>query len=420
MLLLMRRLLAASVLALLAICALAGAASAKTAKPTITSVAPAQVGIGGTLVIKGKNFASGAANNRVFFSRATDGKAVRARPSKASKTRIEVVVPAGLTAFLLNGQPTRFQVAIFTKVLGSKLSKSKSPLVFPAGSTPTTPGTPTAPGTPATTTTPPPPPDCDADGTPDASDTDDDNDGLPDTTEAAIKTNPCNKDTDADGIGDAYEYYASLDLNSSPNYAGKRPYPNPLDASDASKDFDGDGLTMTQEYAASAKFGTATSAPLTYSDGDQTSAAPANPGALDLDFNGRITDEEKDADNDGLPNWLEIANLEPAPTAPGSCSFVGPANAPTIFTDCGGPLMPNGNTFRVPPKTATGAPSPPYLAQTDYLDPDSDGDGVNDGADDQDLDGITNLNEATSTHTDPQDPCDPDPNAQFCPTHPSH
>jgi hypothetical protein len=281
--------------------------------------------------------------------------------------------------------------------------------------------------------TPPPPPDCDADGTPDASDADDDNDGLPDDVEAAIKTDPCKPDTDGDGIGDAYEYYSSLDLNGSPNYAGKRPYPNPLDSTDAQKDFDGDGLTMAEEYAASVKYGTATSAPLTYSDGNQQSVAPANPGAMDLDNNTRITDDEKDADNDQLPNWVEIAKGETEPVAGSACAFV-PSTGPgltvygNVYTSCnGGTQMPNGLTFGdLETTTTTGAPPPAYDAtnRLNWLDPDTDGDGTMDGADDEDFDGVSNIEEITAGtdtyYTEPEDPCDPNPGSRSCPVHPSH
>jgi hypothetical protein len=44
--------------------------------------------------------------------------------------------------------------------------------------------------------------DFDADETPDCVDTDDDNDGLSDTDEDALGTNPLNPDTDGDGVGD--------------------------------------------------------------------------------------------------------------------------------------------------------------------------------------------------------------------------
>src|SRR4051794_5332151 len=167
------RFLSTCVLALLAFCALASASFGATPKPTVTSFSPAQVPVGGTVVLKGKNFRSGAKNDRVFLSRVSDGKAVRVRPKKASKTRIELVVPSTVTNFLVGGKATRFQVAVFTKVLGPKTKKTRSPIILPAGSSPAAPGTPGAPGAPGTpgapgsstgpALTPPPPPDCDAD-----------------------------------------------------------------------------------------------------------------------------------------------------------------------------------------------------------------------------------------------------------------
>src|SRR3954451_24331822 len=140
------RLLPACVVALIAVCALASASLAATPKPTIASASPAQVPVGGTLVLKGKNFRSGAKNDRVFLSRVSDGKAVRVRPKKASKTRIELVVPSTVTNFLVGGKATRFQVAVFTKVLGPKTKKTRSPIILPAGSSPVAPGAPAAPG----------------------------------------------------------------------------------------------------------------------------------------------------------------------------------------------------------------------------------------------------------------------------------
>jgi hypothetical protein len=367
----------------------------------------------------------------VFFSRATDGKTVRARPSKASSTRrMEVVVPAGVTSYLTitNGAAgaTRFQLQILSGKFSKKTARSRSPIVLPASATNNGGG-----GT--VGVTPPPPADCDADGTPDSSDTDDDNDGLGDDTEANIHTDPCKKDTDGDGVADAFEYYSSLDLNGNPTYAGKRPYPNPLDAADALKDFDGDGLTQADEFAAASKFGTAITAPLTYSDGNQTSAGGGNGGVMDLNENGRISDDEKDADNDGLPNWIELAKTEPAPyagaDAPAPCAFAGNtgphANLYTdVFTDCGAGRQPNGNTFAAIGTTATGAPAPPDYYKNDFLDADSDGDGVLDGFDDLDHDGLTNVEEIVAggdgLFTNPVDPCDPSIEARTCPTHQSH
>ena len=52
-------------------------------------------------------------------------------------------------------------------------------------------------------------PDCDADGLRNSVDTDDDNDLLPDTLEATLKTDACNWDTDGDGMGDGWEYQSA-------------------------------------------------------------------------------------------------------------------------------------------------------------------------------------------------------------------
>jgi hypothetical protein len=425
----MRRLIISSALALVALAAAAASASAASA-PVITSFSPAQVRVGQTLVINGKNFKKGVRNNRVFFIRATDGKTVRSRPKTANSTRqMTVVVPAGVAKFLTikdgAAVATRFQLQVLSGAFSKKTGRTRSPLILPAGA-PNTPSTPGAVGV-----TPPPGADCDADGTPDSTDGDDDNDGLADDVEAQVHTDPCKKDTDGDGVDDAFEYYSSLDLNANPTYAGKRPYPNPLDPSDNTKDFDGDGLTQAEEFAAAVQFGTATSAPLTYSDGNQQSVGPAGAGAMDLDNNVRITDDEKDADNDGLANWLEIAKGEPGPS--GGCAFAnstGPGTAvyTNIYTVCGGgPMMANGNTFgNLQSTTTTGAPPPPYDStnRLNYLDADTDGDGVTDAIDDEDFDGVSNIEEITAGvdgyYTEPEDPCDPNPDSRSCPVHPSH
>jgi hypothetical protein len=433
----MRRLIFTSILALVALASIVATASAATHAPVITSFSPSQVAVGQTLVLHGKYFQKGVKNNRVFFSRATDGKTVRTRPSKANSTKtMSVVVPAGVTGFLTvtNGvaQPTRFQIQLLSGKFSKKTAKSKSPIILPAGAV-VAPGTP---GSTPTTVTPPPPSDCDGDGVPDSQDTDDDNDGLPDTLEAQIHTDPCKADTDGDGVGDAYEYYASLDLNHNPNYAGKRPYPNPLDPTDAKTDFDGDGMTMLEEYAASALLGDTTVPPLPYSDGNQMSAAPANPGAMDLDGNGRYTDEEKDADNDGIPNWIEMAKGEITPSPNSNCQFAASDPVGTFgayanaFTSCDGGTtrMPNGTTFTAPSNghTITGGIEPAWIITNalNFVDPDSDGDGIPDGADDQDGDLVPNLEEITPGNDGlqdaPTDPCDPNTESPTCPTHASH
>ena len=435
----MRRLILSSVLALVALAAISANASA-AASPVITSFSPAQVRVGQTLVINGKNFKKGVKNNRVFFSRATDGKTVRVRPSKASSTRrMEVVVPGAVAKFLTiqNGVPvgTRFQLQVFSGTFSKKTSRSRSPIITPAGAA----DNPSSPGT-TVGTTPPPPADCDSDGTPDSTDTDDDNDGLPDDLETSLGTGTCKKDTDGDGVEDGFEYYSALDLNGNAlPYPGKRAYPNALDGSDAAKDFDGDGMTDAEEFAAWNLYGgrvlpTAAGQSFPYSAGNQTSTAANGIGAMDLDNDGRYTDDEKDADGDKLPNWVEMAkNTEKDYPLGSPCAFaVSTGPAPThyanAFTDCGAGPRPNGNTFGnvVTPTTAAGTAPPDYLStqRLNYMDPDSDGDSTNDGDDDNDFDGLSNLEEVTAGtdgyYTEPQDPCDPDTDARTCPIHPAH
>jgi hypothetical protein len=356
-------------------------------------------------------------NNRVFFARASDGKTVRARPSRANSTRrMTVTVPASITAFLeiKNGvaTPTRFQIYVLSGKLSKKTARSKSPIILPAGTT----GNPQGPGSvPVAGSTS----DCDQDGTPDSTDTDDDNDGLSDDLEAAIHTDPCKKDTDGDGAEDGFEFYSAQDLNSNAvPYPGKRPYPNALDATDGGKDFDGDGLTNLEEYGAWNLYGgrVLPSGPgqsFAYSDGNQTSTAGGNAGGRDFDTNGRLTDEEKDADGDGIANWIELAKGSVSAPAFGSWTNSNGTLCPNVsgsprFQDCGAGTVGNGNTFTEGNYASWFKP--------DWLDPDSDGDGITDGADDQDHDDLSNLTELANG-TNPVNPCEPSPESRTCQEH---
>ena len=120
--------------------------------------------------------------------------------------------------------------------------------------------------------------DCDHNGVLNRDETDDDKDLLPDGLEAAIGTDPCNADSDGDGVTDGYEYQSARDLNDDENaqpntympYPGKRPYPNPLFA-DAGIDYDGDSLTLGEEFGLWKYVGNLTLSPLSYSDGEQYS-----------------------------------------------------------------------------------------------------------------------------------------------------
>jgi Bacterial TSP3 repeat len=376
--------------------------------------------VGSVLVLHGKNFSRVARNNRVYFRRASDGKTVRARARKATTRRLEVVIPQTVDNFLTvapdgTKQPTRFQIGIFTTVFGPYTKKSQSPLIAPAGATPVTPGTP---GTP-----PPVGPDCNKNGIPDANDTSDsDGDGLADNFEVQVGTNPCNKDTDGDGIEDGYEYFSALDLNSNARpYPGKKPYPNPLDGSDASVDFDGDGLTDAEEFAAWNLYGgrilPAPGQSFPYSGGNQTSPAAPGPGGTDYDQNGKTTDDEKDADGDGLANWVELARGSSAGGAWTAANGTPcPPSGAAKFQNCGAGLVPNGNTFVPSTATFTGAAMPTFVVGTNWLDPDTDGDGIHDLQDDQDHDDIANTTEIDN-QTDPVDPCAPDTESRTCPQH---
>ena len=69
----MRRIMALSLISLAAVAAFAGSAFARTPRPVISSVSPTSVNIGQVLTLKGKNFAKGGKNDRIYFRRASDG-----------------------------------------------------------------------------------------------------------------------------------------------------------------------------------------------------------------------------------------------------------------------------------------------------------------------------------------------------------
>jgi hypothetical protein len=224
--------------------------------------------------------------------------------------------------------------------------------------------------------------DIDNDGLDNAHDDDDDGDGLSDYDETHTLapdqfhkgTDPLLWDTDSDGVSDAFEYYSALDLNQNYRpYPAKRPYPNPLDGTDANSDFDQDGLTNLEESEAwqytncgvaknvtpancQARF------PLTYSDGTQMT-----------DGAGGVKDGERDVDNDGLTNWVEAH---------------GPLSSPDWWTS----MLNSDNVKCAPDYSESPYPGPKYLG-TDFVDPDTDGDHLPDGDDDIDHDGYTNADE---------------------------
>jgi hypothetical protein len=374
----MRRLM---ILCLLALSALAGGARSARAgkkgpKPQITRVTPMRISVGNLLTIRGRHFKSKAKSNTVIF-RASNGRTAFAKPSRASSTKLVVKVPAAAARLLSvrnsRQRPTRLKLRVLAGKFSDYTSRRLSPVVTGVGG---------------------------GDGGGGGGDTlaacdsssDHDGDLLPNALELAIKTDPCLRDTDKDGIEDGFEYQSALDLNHYPAnpplpYPGKRPYPNALDPADADNDYDGDGLTQREEFAAWMGFSSdgnprsarpGSLANLTYSDGLQRSVTPfAAPAgalydwALDWDEDGQLSDDERDADGDGIGNWDEQHGR---------------------FTEPWWPARHNGQNE---PKESK-YPNINFLDVGDLSDglalvvADMDGDGIPDGFDDQDHDGLSN------------------------------
>ncbi|HWM12138.1 MAG TPA: hypothetical protein VNO82_22450 [Solirubrobacteraceae bacterium] len=414
---------------------------AKAAKPTIARVTPMRLEVGETLTIRGKRFRAKPRRNTVIF-RGADGRTAFAKPRRASRRKLVVKVPASVARLLIvrdgRQRPTRLTLRVLAGRFSAFTPRRLSPVVLGIGGAggPGDPGGPGGPGDPAKKLAA-----CN-------SDADHDNDLLPNLREIEIGTDPCLLDTDGEGIEDGYEYQSARDLNDDeyqdPNsilpYPGKRPYPNPLDPSDRDIDFDGDSLTLREEqklwrYGVGVGRAARTLEPLYYSDGNQSSiyrrdgAGKRRPdltaagyslqsaflgwaadngyrtvslvdhdqhwsdpgstatgyGLLDINRDGvesativagyalpeltyydllpdgYLSDDERDEDADGLTNFDETHGRLTA----------------EYWDGCYASETPFGLTY----------------AGTDVSDADSDGDGVRDGADDQDHDDIPNIME---------------------------
>jgi len=342
--------------------------------PTITSVSPLKTNVGQKLTILGKHFRAGKNRNRVFFLRQGGGIA-SGQAEYATRTRIVVTIPDAVTPLLRSTSArTLFQIRILTKEYGKSTKPSRSPWIGPSSTE--TPGG-------GNGGLPDPNGDCNHDGIPNRLQSDADADGIADTVEVSTThTDPCKADTDGDGIGDGYEWQSAKDLNNTtpfnvPDaalpYPGKRPWPNPLDPNDANIDHDGDGLTMADEYKLNLYYNHG-HFPLSYSDGLQVSkfeAVPADPrySYMDMDHNGVLSDDERDADGDHLGNWDEKYGRMT------SAWWDGVYDKETHYYHFG-MVDQSDRSLDFPGVSMT--------------DPDTDGDGVPDGADDQDHDGLSN------------------------------
>lgn len=360
--------------------------SIDTPLPVIQRVQPLRAEIGGTLTIVGRNFLPGRARNTVVFLR-EGAPAVFLKAGRSTRRRMKVKLTGKLAGFLIgrnNGEQgaTRFRLRVLARRFGARFTPRRlSPIVRPARTTGA-----------RSRETGPPAPTCTLESARLAPQSDADGDALVNDVELRIKTDPCRADSDGDAIPDGYEYESALDYNSRAlPYPGKRPYPNPLDPSDAGTDYDGDGLWLSDEYAAWVRYG-GSSFPLLYSDGTQTSGGPVQvtpqTAWADINGDGFHTDDEKDVDNDGLTNWDEAHGRM----------------TPAWWREI----------WREEPWSELS------YEKTDWLDPDTDGDGLTDGPDDVDEDGWSNADDLHRGPwwSQPFNPCLPDWQSRTCPLHP--
>ncbi|MHB2031226.1 hypothetical protein ACYCEU_06770 [Actinotignum timonense] len=230
-------------------------------------------------------------------------------------------------------------------------------------------------------------------------DPDSDGDGLTDSEEEKIGTDPNNPDTDGDGINDGDEVNGTKnpfqDDKSDPN--GKPGNTDPLNP-----DSDGDGVNDGDEVTGKHNNGNPTNPNKADSDGDGVTDGDekkdgTDPNNPDTDGDGVTDGREKDlgtdpknsdTDGDGLTDGQEVGtdideNGKPARNEDGTpkvddskATKTDPKNPDTDGDGINDGDEVNGtkNPFKDDKSDPNGKPG-----NTDPLNPDSDGDGVNDG-----------------------------------------
>ena len=372
--------------ALLVVPATAGAQTrSKTPAPQITRVQPMRVAVGGLLTVSGRNFKAQRRKNTLVF-RSGNGRTAFAKPIRATKRKLVVRVPAAVSRLLKvansRQRPTRLRLSVLAGKFSKLTPRRLSPVVTGVGDGSGGPGG-GGPGGNAAV--------CNDDA-------DHDNDLLSNSLELTESgTDPCLADTDNDGMTDGWEYWSAKDLNiKAVPYPGQRPFPNALDPSDggpagaraSSYDFDGDGLSTLEEYRAWRYTGSGPGleSALGYSDGTKSSLStdePRGPAAIALHNPfGEWNDDERDADADGLANYIESVHGPGQPSwwegYYGTDAHKAEPWGPKLATTCGQEF----GAFKQRP-----------FAELDMADGDVDGDEVLDGVDDQDNDDFTNIQE---------------------------
>ena len=207
--------------------------------------------------------------------------------------------------------------------------------------------------------------DFDQDGKIDSVDTDDDNDGLLDTEEAGLGTDPFNRDSDGDGLQDGTELgRTSAGADSFGGPVSFRPDADPSTTTNPlNADTDGDGLTDGQE------------------DTNFDGSSPNTIGATGTSGSGETDPNNPDTDGDGLRDGDEVNNIGSDPL--------------DVDTDDGG-LWDRDEVVQ--------GSNPVNNPADDFPSGDNDQDGKPDNVDqDDDNDGIPDAEEA-GLGTDPLNP----------------
>ncbi|MEC8444024.1 MAG: hypothetical protein VXZ05_07445, partial [Pseudomonadota bacterium] len=260
--------------------------------------------------------------------------------------------------------------------------------------------------------------DTDADGATDGEEalTDSDNDGVIDALESSLS------DTDSDGVNDQLDS-ANTDPNNDSdgdginNAAETLAGTDPLDSASVPSDLDGDGIPDGQDsdidgdgVSNSDEVTNGTNPNLADTDADGT--PDGTEGLTDSDLDGTIDALEStltDTDSDGVNDQLDAANTDPDNDSDGdgvgnaaeTLAGTDPLNSASVPADLDGDGIPDtqdsdidGDGVSNDDETTNG--TNPLLADTD-------GDGINDGAEgmlDSDTDGVPDVLESAITDSD--------------------